>query len=87
MVSQAYVTLAKLAGHPRLSEETRRLLMATLVALDKEIESRPLRQPALVDCEPTEPGEPHFDFEDEPTRQSDSPRGAQDPDTIRMSIG
>ena len=80
MLSSAYVQVAKLAGHPSLSAETRRLLLAALVALEREIETRPLAEPEYLDCEPTEPSlEPSFEFEDEPT-------GTDDDSTRRMVI-
>jgi len=72
MLSSAYVHLAKLAAHPTLQAETRRLLLTALVALERELESRPLEESQYLDCEPTDPSaEPCFDFEDEPTKNED----------------
>jgi hypothetical protein len=72
MLSSAYVHLAKLAAHPTLQAETRRLLLTALVALERELETRPLEEPQYLDCEPTDPSaEPIFDFDDEPTKNED----------------
>lgn len=73
MLSSAYVHLAKLAAHPTLQAETRRLLLTALVALERELETRPLDEGQYLDCEPTEPSaEPAFDFDDEPTKNDDN---------------
>src|SRR5262245_15030983 len=47
IISRAYLVLAELLGQKRIADETRKQLLATLGALDRELAGLPLRKTPL----------------------------------------